>query len=238
MRRMRTADEARAGAPAGPPSRAEREATVDRLCAHFAHDALTESELERRLDLAYAAKTRAELASLEHDLPVLESGTRAGGARSPVPIDPRRAAPGRDLVVSICGGAERKGPWTVRRRLATLNVMGGAELDFREAVFTTRDVSLRVVAVMGGVQVIVPPGVGVEWAGVALMGGVSMPERSGQPAPDGPVIRISGLVFMGGVEVVERLPGETAWEARKRRRREKKKARQKRDPRTRPGRMF
>ena len=235
---MRIADEDRARPPAGPPSREEREATVDRLCAHFARDALTESELERRLDLAYAAKTRAELASLERDLPILESGTRAGGARSPVPIDPGRAVHGRDLVVSIWGGTERKGAWTVRRRLATLNVMGGSELDFREAVFTTRDVSLRVVAVMGGVQIIVPPGVGVEWAGVALMGGVSMPERSGQPAPDGPVVRISGLVFMGGVEVVERLPGESAREARKRLRREKKRARQRRDSRTRPGRMF
>ena len=231
---MRTADEARAGPPAGgPPSRAEREATIDRLCAHFSRDALTESELERRLDLAYAAGTRAELASLERDLPVLESGTRAVGAQSPVPIDPSRAVHGRDLVVSIWGGTERKGPWTVGPRVATLSVMGGGELDFRDAVFTTRDVSLRVVAVMGGVQVIVPPGVGVEWAGVALMGGVSMPERTGHPAPDGPVVRISGLVFMGGVEVVERLPGESAREARKRRRREKKKARQRRDSWTR-----
>lgn len=235
---MRIADDDRARPPAGPPSREEREATVDRLCAHFARDALTESELERRLDLAYAAKTRAELVSLEQDLPVLESGTRPGGAHSPVPIDPGRTVHGRDLVVSIWGGTERKGPWTVRRRLATLNVMGGSELDFREAVFTTRDVSLRVVAVMGGVEVIVPPGVGVEWAGVALMGGVSMPERTGQPAPDGPVVRISGLVFMGGVEVVERLRGESAREARKRLRREKKRARQRRDSRTRPGRMF
>ena len=225
---MRIADEDRAGPPAGPPSRAEREATIDRLCAHFAHDALTESELERRLDLAYAARTKAELASLEHDLPVLESGTRPGGACSSVAIDPGRAVQGTDLLVSIWGGAERKGAWTVGRRMATLNVMGGAELDFREAVFTTHDVSLRVVAVMGGVQVIVPPGVGVEWAGVALLGGVTMPERTGRPAPDGPVVRISGLVLMGGVEVVERLPGESAREARKRRRREKKKARQRR----------
>lgn len=227
---MRTADEGRAGPPVSPPSHAEREATVDRLCAAFARDALTESELERRLDLAYAAGTRAELASLEHDLPVLESGTRRGGARSSVAIDPGRAVHGKDLVVSIWGGAERKGPWTVGRRMATLNVMGGAELDFREAVFTTRDVSLRVVAVMGGVQVIVPPGVGVEWAGVALLGGVTMPEHTRQSAPDGPVvrIRISGLVLMGGVEVVERLPGESAREARKRRRREKKNARQRR----------
>ena len=100
--------------------------------------------------------------------------------------------------------------------------MGGAELDFREAVFTTREVSVRIVAIMGGVVVIVPPGVGVEWAGIALMGGVATPQRTRPPATDGPVVRISGIVCMGGVDVVERLPGESAREARKRRKIEKK----------------
>ena len=49
-----------------------------------------------------------------------------------------------------------------------------------------------------------------------------MPERTGLPAADGPVVRISGLVCMGGVDVVERLPGESAREARKRLKTEKK----------------
>ena len=78
-----------------------------------------------------------------------------------------------------------------------------------------------IVAVMGGGGVVVPPCLGVEWAGIALMGGVATPERTGPPAADGPVVRISGIVCMGGVDVVERLPGESAREARKRRKIEK-----------------
>ena len=100
--------------------------------------------------------------------------------------------------------------------------MGGAELDFREAVFATREVRVHVVAVMGGIEVVVPPGVRVEWAGVALMGGVSTPERMEPDTPDGPVVRISGLVLMGGVEVAERLRGETKRQAKKRLKRLKK----------------
>ena len=65
--------------------------------------------------------------------------------------------------------------------------MGGAELDFREAVFAAREISLGVGVVMGGVGVIIPPGVGAEWAGIALMGGVTTSERTGPPAPEGPV---------------------------------------------------
>ena len=223
---MRITDETDAGPPVRSLSPEERQATVDRLCVHYARDALTASELELRLDLAYAARTRAELVSLEHDLPALESETRLAPppaeAPSSVPIDPSRAVRERDLIVSIWGGTERKGGWTPARRLTALTLMGGAELDFREAVFTTREVSVRIVAVMGGVVVIVPPGVGVEWAGITLMGGVATPQRTRPPATDGPVVRISGIVCMGGVDVVERLPGESAREARKRRKIEKK----------------
>ena len=180
---MRITGETDAGPPAETLAPEERQATVDRLCEHFARDALTTSELELRLDLAYAARTRAELVSLEHDLPALKSETRLAPppaeAPSSVPSDPGRAVPERDLIVSIWGGTERKGGWTPARRLTALTLMGGAELDFRQAVLTTREVSVRVIAVMGGVLVIVPPGVGVEWAGIALMGGVTTPERTG-----------------------------------------------------------
>lgn len=222
----------------GPPARslapAEREAAVERLCAHFARDALTDTELERRLDLAYAARTTAELASLEADLPALEGSAAAvpGSPTSPAPsgseappaspVASGRPAADHDLVVSVWGSTERKGGWTPPRRLTALSVMGGTELDFREAEFATREVSVRVVAVMGGVDVIVPPGVRVEWTGIALMGGVATPERMNPPAPDAPVVRISGLVCMGGVDVVERLPGESAKEARKRLKRARK----------------
>ena len=217
----------------GPPARslapAEREAAVERLCAHFARDALTDAELERRLDLAYAARTSAELVSLEADLPAIEGSAAPAVPRSHTspapsgseapsapPMASGRPAAEHDLVVSVWGSTERKGAWTPPRRLTALSVMGGTELDFREAEFATREVSVRVVAVMGGVDVIVPPGVRVEWAGIALMGGVSTPERMNPPAADAPVVRISGLVCMGGVDVVERLPGESAKEARKR----------------------
>lgn len=223
---MRNTDETKAGPPARSLSPGERQATVDRLCTHFARDVLTASELERRLDLAYAARTKDELVSLERDLPDLGAESRPGSPPAEVapsvPVDPGRSAPEHDLIVSIWGSTERKGGWTPARSLTALTLMGGAELDFREAVFATREVSVRVLAVMGGVEVIVPPGVHVEWAGIALMGGVSTPERTGTRAADAPVVRISGLVCMGGVDVVERLPGESAREARKRLKMERK----------------
>lgn len=204
----------------------ERQATVDRLCAHFARDAMNTTELERRLDIAYAARTRAELVALERDLPALRRETRPAAAApvatASVPVDPSRPVQESDLIVSIWGATERKGSWVPPRRLNAVTVMGGTDLDFRQATFATETVSVRLLALMGGVDIVVPPGVRVEWGGIALMGGVSTPEPDTPPAPDAPVIRISGLVCMGGVDVVERHPGESARDARKRIKRDRK----------------
>lgn len=196
----------------------ERQATVDRLCAHFARDAMNTTELERRLDIAYAARTRAELVALERDLPAVRSETRPAepAPAASVPVDPSRPVQESDLIVSIWGATERKGSWIPPRRLRAVTVMGGTDLDFRQATFATDTVSVRLLALMGGVDIVVPPGVRVEWGGIALMGGVTTPEPATPPAPDAPVIRISGLVCMGGVDVVERHPGESARDARKR----------------------
>lgn len=209
--------------PATTITSKQRQAVVDRLCDHFAQDNMTADELERRLDLAYAARTSTELVALEKDLPALQATVEAGQTAVDLPaptpsvaIDSTQTVADRDFIVSVWGATERKGTWTPARTLTSLSIMGGAGLDFRQASFATREVSVRLFAIMGGVEIIVPPGVRVEWNGVALMGGVSMPDGTVPPPPDAPVIRITGLVMMGGVEVVEREPGESAREARKR----------------------
>ena len=44
-------------------------------------------------------------------------------------------------------------------------------------------------------------------------------------SPDAPMLRIAGFALMGAVEVDVRLPGESATEAKRRRRRARKEAR-------------
>jgi hypothetical protein len=56
----------------------DREATAERLRRAYAAGRLTQAELTERVGGAYAARTHAELATLEHDLP-------GEPARAPVP---------------------------------------------------------------------------------------------------------------------------------------------------------
>ncbi|MDH3732646.1 MAG: DUF1707 domain-containing protein [Gemmatimonadota bacterium] len=213
-----------------PPS--ERQKTVDRLCAHFAADHLETDEFERRLDLAYAAQARNELVALEQDLPELRRGAEAEAVDSTLPapapsasVDTSRPVQERDFMAAVMGGTERGGNWIPAKHTTVLTLMGSASLDFREATYTSQEISVTLFSIMGGAEIIVPPGVHVESNGIAIMGGWGKPVDRTPADPNAPVIRINGLVLMGGVDIKERQRGETERDARKRLKAEKKAAR-------------
>lgn len=227
------------GEDGGPPLRRER--VIDALCEAFARDQIGTAELERRLDRANRAHTEAELKTLLFDLdlgslekPVSRTVAREGEeGLLPVPVAgpaagsaaiPRVAAsevPERQLNVGIWSGRVRRGGWVPARQMTAIAIMGGVELDFREALFGPEPAELRAVAVMGGIHLIVPPELRVETSGFAVMGGFEdHTELSSGTAPGGPRLRVTGLALMGGVEIEVRRPGESARDAKRRKKRE------------------
>jgi hypothetical protein len=178
-------------------SDAEREAVVARLRHAAGEGRLTVDELDERIDAAYAATTRAELEPLTADLPDAPMPTAT--AASPPDRAPARTM--SSLVLGILGGGDRRGRWRVPARLTVVNVMGGADLDLREAVFDAPEVEITVWSLMGGSDVIVPEGVHVELEGFALLGGNGL-RIEGPPPPAGaPVVRVRAWSLMGGTDV-------------------------------------
>lgn len=222
-------EERSARPPPAPASPAERDRTAVLLSRHFARDHLDVEELERRLDRAYAARSADELRGLTSDLPELPR--EAAPEAAPEPASVAVAGPTveagvemteREVLVGIMGGTERKGAWTPPRHTIAVVVMGGAGLDFREARLGAKEVRVTVLAIMGGVEILVPPGMRVEVAGSALMGAFEHRADGLSPGAGAPVLRIDGLALMGGVEVKVRLPGESEREARARRKAERR----------------
>lgn len=201
---------------------AERERIVQVLSAHFASDQLTLTEFERRLERAYALASPDQLESVLADLPPISAGVALVTASAPA-LAPSTEVPPRGAIFAVMGGAERGGSWIVPRQLKVVALMGSAELDLREARFGPGITEIEVFAIMGAVGIIVPPGIRVESIGAAIIGAFEL--KAGDAAalsPAHPVLRLSGLAVMGGVETETRLPGESAKEARRRRRREGK----------------
>jgi len=85
--------------------------------------------------------------------------------------------------------------------MTVVNVLGGADLDLREAVLETPAVEITVWSVMGGSDVIVPDGVHVELDGFALLGGNHLRLEGPEPPPGAPVVRVRAWSLLGGTDV-------------------------------------
>lgn len=189
-------------------SDAERERIAEILREAVAEGRLEMPEFEQRLDSAYRARTHGELEPLVRDLPgpggvvapVAGGRPRTGSlARWPDRIGGPATSTG---AFAFWGGFRRRGNWTVGRVFTAFAMWGGGEIDLREANFEDREVVIRCFAIMGGMQVTVPPDLHVEVRGIGIMGGFGENAKDEAiPAPDAPRVRVTGFALMGGVGV-------------------------------------
>jgi len=96
------------------------------------------------------------------------------------------------------GGVERRVRTSLFRRADVTAIMGGVQLDFREAAINGEAV-IDLFILMGGVEIKVPPDWVVSNQVVAIMGGAS--DKSMGSADSKNRLTLRGFVLMGGVEV-------------------------------------
>lgn len=193
--------------------RDRRDTVIATLSERFANDILDVDELDRRVTLAHQAETLAELDELIQDLAPTTSTTLV-----PTAHDAALAAwPEQRTMRAVMGGFAKQGRWTVAKQLTATCFWGGGTLDFREAQFAPGVTELRVTAIMGGLEIIVPPWLSVACDATAIMGAFEELER-GRGALDlgRAQLRITGFALMGGVSIETRLPGESRRQAKQR----------------------
>jgi hypothetical protein len=198
-------------APELRASDADRERVAEVLRDALAEGRLDMEEFEERLDATYKARTYGELAPITRDLPV-------GGVVPPsvsLVKEPEGGVSWRSRIVggegsstwavAVMSGFQRRGRWTVPRRFNCFAFWGGGEIDLREANFAAGEVEINCVAIMGGMQVIVPPGVEVVVRGIGIMGGFDHREEGVPGDPGAPRVVVTGFAFWGGVGVERKL---------------------------------
>jgi Domain of unknown function (DUF1707)/Cell wall-active antibiotics response 4TMS YvqF len=179
-------------------SDAERDVVLRTLGDHAAVGRLTLDELEERSGRALAAKTRGELATLTSDLP-REAGQASGTAPAPSRRKPVR------WMVAIMSGSHRRGRFRAVGSINAVAIMGGDQIDLREAEIEGGELTLNLIAIMGGSEVFVPDSVELEVGGFSLMGGHEEIGSDRPPRPGAPVIRVRVYTLMGGASIY-RLP--------------------------------
>ncbi|MBC9725571.1 DUF1707 domain-containing protein [Streptomyces sp. TRM68367] len=214
-------------APELRASDADRERVAEILREALAEGRLDMEEFEERLDATYKARTYGELAPLTRDLP----DAQAPAPRVSMTKQPAEQGSWADRIVggegsssgavAVMSGFQRKGRWTAPRRFTCFTFWGGGEIDLREADFADREVEINCIAIMGGMQVIVPPGVEVVVRGIGIMGGFDHSEEGVPGDPGAPRVIVTGFALCGGVGVERKLTRAEQLRLREERRREK-----------------
>jgi len=175
-------------------SDSERDAAASRLQAAFAEGRLDDAEFDERMRAALTARTRTDLALLTTDLP----------AAAPAPV-PDAGQPGR-FAVTFKSSLRRAGRWRVPERLTTVVYKGEGLLDLRAAELTAPVTTISAVAYKSRIDILVPPGVRVEAAGLSVSTGGADPQAP--LSHNAPVVHVRGYSYKGTVEVAGG-PGRT-----------------------------
>lgn len=180
----------------------EREGMITRLQVAFAEGRLDDAEFDARVRAALGSKTRGDLDRVAFDLPPEGAALPAavGGSNNSAltPAAPSHG-PGK-LSLAYKTSLRRGGRWRVPDTFTAVSYKGGGTvIDLRAAELTNASTTIRAVAYKCRVQIIVPPGMRVEVAGVGVTNtGDSLADAW---SADGPVVHVQGLAYKGVVEV-------------------------------------
>lgn len=124
------------------------------------------------------------------------------------PVAPETARGG---VVSFLSSNELEGRWELPRHFRALAVLGNVELDLREAVIGIGVSVIEAVAVVGNIEITVPPEVAVECDGDSLLGSFTIKYKGRKTGPEATgvrTVRITGTAYVSSIEIVVKGPDE------------------------------
>jgi len=188
-------------------SDADRGRVIDVLKTSCSEGRLTLDEFSERVGATWAAQTVSQLSVILVDLPHPFGPDLTGVVAGPIGSHVSRAsssAPATRWTVSVMSGSRRRGRWRLRQQTNAVAIMGGCELDLRRAEVEGPVVVINALALMGGIDIIVPEGIEVELSGIGLMGSKEARIRDMPILAGSPIVRVRALALMGEVTVRSR----------------------------------
>ena len=198
-------------------SSAARQATANLLTEALADGQIDITEFDERTAQVWQATYADELEHLTADVEVPDSKK----PDSQVTVTPR-TQPTMEIVphqggsafsFAVMGGSTSKGSWHIARHHTSLAMMGGNYLDLREATLSSHETVITAVALMGGIDIVVPEDVRVINEGFGIMGGFGVTDhpsctlRVDDIPASAPIVRVRGLGLMGGVGITRAARG-------------------------------
>ena len=181
-----------------------REEVIDTLIYNYSHGVISSEAFERRLDQAMASQNHHEIFKLTADLEKTTDTEFTSQKERQFNVNYAASnnddTDDTDTIVNIFGGSGRSGQWTVPREIRIITIFGGADIDFTDAIFTTPNVTIKILCLFGGDNIYVPENVNIVSKAFCIFGGIdnSAPSIASRQAP---TLTIEGLVLFGGLDV-------------------------------------
>ena len=184
-------------------SDADRDQVATVLSTAYAEGRLTREEHDERVERLMSAKTFDELIPITSDLVPMHAPRQSDispATTGDFTVDSTGANDAPDWQVAVFGGVTRTGRWRVRRRIHSIALFGGMDLNLRDAIFEANTVEMSGFWCFGGLDIKVPAGIEVRDQTVGIFGGTDVRDV-GDPLPGAPTLIIKGATLFGGVSV-------------------------------------
>jgi predicted membrane protein len=109
--------------------------------------------------------------------------------------------------IAILGGSKLgQRPWRPGKKVWAIAILGGSEVDFRQAELEEDVTQMVAFSLFGGNTIIVPQGMPVTLSGLSILGSREMKRsQAKEPAlPSAKALHINAIAILGGVEVTDK----------------------------------
>jgi hypothetical protein len=131
---------------------------------------------------------------------------------APQMLVPEEMVPPVRGVTAFLSAQARAGDWILPRLFRAVSFWGSVTIDLTSARFGAGTSRIEVVAIMGSIEVFVPPDVRVECDGDAIVGSFEMQgQKWSKPADGAPTLHVTGTAYLGSVEVRVVDPNAPSW---------------------------
>ncbi|MDU0355878.1 DUF1707 and DUF2154 domain-containing protein [Paraglaciecola aquimarina] len=178
-----------------------REEVIDTLIYNYSHGIISDQAFERRLDQAMESSNHQQIVDLARDLEQPKDTQYSAEKERQFNVNYSPSTSDEtDTIVNVLGGSTRSGQWSVPKEVRIITILGGADIDFTDAIFTTPNVRVRIFCLLGGNDFSVPENVNVVSKAFCVLGGIdnTAPSIASRQAP---TIIIEGFVLLGGVDI-------------------------------------
>jgi len=178
-----------------------KEEVIDVLIHNYSHGVISNAAFERRLDAVMATEVHQDMLDQIKDLDAKPDETLKKHKEEQFSVNYSQSpVQESETLVSILGESDRSGVWVVPKEIKVFTLLGSSVIDFTDARFTSPNVTVKVISILGGDKIFVPENVNVVSRAFCILGSTKNKAPS-VASVHAPTITIEGIVFLAELNI-------------------------------------